>query len=749
MEPPSDALQQRLRDWRLCRPADLRRARLRVRRLARDLPAFDSVWIDALVQIRCLTPFQARVLESPTPEQLLLGDNLLQDELGHGQWTRSWLAKALSQSQVVVVKQITAPREAAAEVAARGRDLVRRSVGTGKLGCVLPQACWEDAHGFYFSAPFVSGTPLSELLVRRGRFPASVVWAIGRQLLAALAEVHRAGIVHGDIRLTQIRLTKSGRAVLVETGYRPVLTPEIHLHAGLALESYDGVAPETIGVGRTPTPLADLYSLGCVLWQLLAGRPPFPTAEPLAKLAAHQTRPIPDVREWAPETPAALAVGLLQLTARDPQHRPASAEHLLKEWGTPGYTSRNTVASFLQQFQETVPHLQAPTAAGTGRWVMAVAALFAVSGLVWAMADHGLRTELLTVSQQWWANSAKEATTVPTAPDHRLPFPALTADGLVVLTEPGPYSVADVRFAGHLRIQGADGVLPEIVVRDEPLRLAAETVQLENVRIRFDSPLRQFEQADGLVLVHAQQLTIKHCIIETGLGRPRGRDATVSPATGVGWKLFDPLAADAGQLRVSDCQFTGGGPAVFANGAARNVVLENLLHRGTGPLLAIVPEAGNRYPACEFHQLTLRESGPLLRLHSEATPANRFSLRITAHDCVFGLQAKNGTGLIEFEAVAPPVWRERNFLWQGDGSVITDAAPIAVWTETESRDRTPVETDEWLMEGLTRGRFLFAGLPTPNPEDSRIVECDIPRTSTILPGIDPEKLPTVTPTSER
>lgn len=731
---------QRLQDWRLCRPADLRRARGRVRQLARDLPAFDSVWIDALVQIGCLTPFQARVLESPAPEQLLVGEYLLQDELGHSRWTRSWVARSLTQNQLVVVKRLTAPRESAADVANRGRELVRRTANISRSDCILPQACWEDANGFYLASPFVSGTPLSELLVRRGRFPAAVVWQIARQLLAALSTIHRGGIVHGDIRLSQIRLTKAGRVVLVETGYRPVLTPEIHLHAGLSLESYDGVAPETIGVGRAPTPAADLYSLGCVLWQLLAGRPPFPTADPLAKLAAHQTRVIPDIREWAPETPESFATGLLQLTAPDPKDRPVSAEASLGEWGQPRYSSRSTVAAFLQQFQETVPHLQAPMTAGTGRWALTAAALFAVSGMVWALADQGTRTELLSISQRWWTAEDQSDPESAAVPDHRLPFPPPAADGTIVLTEPGPYSVAEIRFAGHLRIQGTDGLHPEIVVRDQPLRLAAETVQLENVRLRFDSPLRQIEQADALVMVQSQQLTIKRCSIDTGLQRTRGSAAKVEPATGVAWKLFDPLAAKAGQLRAIDCVCSGHGTSLYAHQSARHVILENVLQTGAGSLFAIAPEAGNRYPECEFRQVTLRESDAAIRLFDETQPADRHPLRIAAHDCVFGLQQRGGAGLIEFETESSPAWRPRDFVWSGDGSVITESAPLAVWTDATTRVRAPVDTDDWGFDGLSRGRFIFAGLPTTSPEDSRVVECDIPRTSLTPPGIDPERL---------
>jgi hypothetical protein len=64
MEPPSKQLRETLLRLKICSVRDFRRAKRRVRRLARDLPAFDFVWIDALLQARRLTPFQARLLES-------------------------------------------------------------------------------------------------------------------------------------------------------------------------------------------------------------------------------------------------------------------------------------------------------------------------------------------------------------------------------------------------------------------------------------------------------------------------------------------------------------------------------------------------------------------------------------------------------------------------------------------------------------------------------------------------------------
>ena len=80
---------------------------------------------------------------------------------------------------------------------------------------------------------------------------------------------------------------------------------------------------------RASTPRSDLYALGFVLWHLLAGRPAFPTGDPLAKLAAHQTERLPDIREFAPDTPDQLARTIEWLTEPTPSRRPRNAKELL------------------------------------------------------------------------------------------------------------------------------------------------------------------------------------------------------------------------------------------------------------------------------------------------------------------------------------------------------------------------------------------------------------------------------------
>jgi eukaryotic-like serine/threonine-protein kinase len=727
VEPPTPELQQRLRDWRLCRPADLRRARRRVRQLARDLPAFDSVWIDALVQDGRLTPFQARVLESDQPDALAVGDYVLLDELGRSRGSRTWRARSLSQAGQFVVKRVTPPPERKADLATRGRQLAASAAGVTAADLIAPTVFWEDTTACYFVMPFVAGTPLSELLVRRGRFPADIVAEIGRQLAAALDGWHGQRQVHGDIRLSHVRITPRGQAVLVEAGLRPVIEPDITLHTSLSLEAYDGIAPELIGIGPVPTAASDLYALGCLLWQLLAGRPPFPMADPLAKLAAHQTRQIADVREWAPETPTALAELIAALTQRDPSQRPAAADvaERLKQLGTPG---RGAVRAFRRRFDVSVPHLRPPTSAALPQQAAAVVVLFVLGGLVAAMADRGLRTELLSLTG--WT-SPPEVPAVSPAVDATaglLPLPAPTPDGRVLLTEPGPYAVAAVRHAGRLQIQGVPGVCPVILVRDEPLQLAAESVTFDGVTVRHDVLWPAASRPAALAVVQAQQVTLTATAFDTGLVH-RGRRDDEIPA-GLAWLLIDPVDPAAGQLVVRGCVFRGAGTGIVSHRAARRITASDVLWHGRGAAFDLRLSADAPAPQLDLTHVTTREARTLIRCRGwpdDAGPA----LHVTANDSVFGVT----TSLLQFYDAVPPPLGETSLVWQGEGCLLPPDIPFAVGPTGE------IPTDSVPIEGLTAGRFTFTGPATEAVADSVLADAEAPRRSSDPPGLHAARFP--------
>ncbi len=736
LEPPSEALQQRLFDWRLCQPSDLRRARRRVQQLSRDLPAFDSVWIDALVQLGCLSNDQARVLESESPESLRCGDFVLVEELGHRRTSRLWRARRWNGRGEVLLQQCHPPSADYEGVVRRGRQLVAKTAGPLGPWLSAPQECWEDADGFSFVSPFVPGTTLRELLVRRGRFPAAIVVEIGRQLLAALSAAHARGIVHGDVRPSHVRLTDSGRLVLVQTGVRAVLTPQIHLHAGLPLESYDGVAPETIGVGLAPTVQSDLYAAGCVLWQLLAGRPPFPVAEPLAKLAAHQTRTIPDIREWAPDTPDEFAETLLALTQRDPRQRPTSADDVLARWGRSTRPGRRGLQSFRRQFTVAVPHFRSTGTLPVPRWLVAVALVFAASGVAFSLADRGLRSELLALPGRWVNEREPEVPTVVSVPDDRRPLPPLGADGVLLLTEPGSYQPATIRFRGTVRLRVAEGVRAEIVIRDEPLRISAESVILEHVRLRYDHSWRRDHAAPGLAWIQSQQCALQRSVIDTGAERRRSNGGPDAP--GINWRVIDSLSAGAGRVTVSDTLFLGRGTGFAVLPGARHVQFKNVAQLGGEALLSVAVTSEQPWPTLMARRVTLRGSDAFLQLRGTAA-ATTSPLSVTADDCVFDLQ-KQGA-LLERWGEHASLWHPDLVKWNGEGSVLPPEATLIAWRDTSSESRQNLPSDDWQCEGLSAGRITYAGLPTTNPSDSALTECDAPRRTTALPGIDASALP--------
>ncbi|MGE4000402.1 MAG: serine/threonine protein kinase [Planctomycetaceae bacterium] len=321
MEPPSRQLLDLLSRYGLATPADLRRCRPQVRRLAHDLPTFDSVWIDALTQKRVITPFQAKLLESEQPQRLQVGPCLLVEEWERdGRWTLR-LARHRGSRQKCLLTFVDVHAHDRPKALQQCRDLIARLRGLSHPSVVVPQGCDEADGWVVVVSPFVSGPTLKQLLVRRGRFPIPVVTDIAWQLIDGLAALEQREVVHGDLALTSVRLTERGQAVLMHPGVLPALGSRVSIHAPLGPENYEGTAPELINSARTATLQSDLYAVGCLLWQLLAGRPPYPAGDPLAKLAAHQTKPIDDIRRWVPDAPAELSALIRQLTDKNPARR--------------------------------------------------------------------------------------------------------------------------------------------------------------------------------------------------------------------------------------------------------------------------------------------------------------------------------------------------------------------------------------------------------------------------------------------
>ncbi len=392
MEPPSRQLVDVLQRAGLCSSRDWRRCRPYVRRLARDLPTFDSVWIDALTQTRKITHYQAEILDSADPERLIVGPCVLVDRWHQDSQSGLYLGRHRATGQACLLTFPGPSFDRQPKTVERVRDVLGRLRRSPHASLLTPQGCDEIGGQLVVVSPMVYGPTLRELLVRRGRFPVPVVAEIARQLIGALIALGSHDLIHGDITLDQVRLTERGRAVLLNPGVSWALGNQVSIHGARSADACDGIAPELIGTGVSGSSVADLYALGCLLYQLLAGRPPYFTGDPLAKLTCHQTKSIDDVRRWAPDTPADLADLILKMTRREPELRPQQPRDLPQQWRGFGRTGRRDLARFAHSFRTAAPQAIPPMRKLDFPWKIAVMLLAAVGGLSFTLHDAGRAT---------------------------------------------------------------------------------------------------------------------------------------------------------------------------------------------------------------------------------------------------------------------------------------------------------------------------------------------------------------------
>ncbi len=157
-----------------------------------------------------------------------------------------------------------------------------------------------------------------------GRVSTAEAIRIGRDVAAALAHAHAHGVVHRDVKPDNVWLADDGTAALGDFGVAHELGADRLTAEGVVVGTVRYIAPEQIR-GEDAGPATDLYALGVTLYELVAGRPPFSGHEPAAVFAQHLTaEPVPPA-EHAPDLPRALEQLILELLAKDPRQRPASA----------------------------------------------------------------------------------------------------------------------------------------------------------------------------------------------------------------------------------------------------------------------------------------------------------------------------------------------------------------------------------------------------------------------------------------
>jgi serine/threonine-protein kinase len=180
-------------------------------------------------------------------------------------------------------------------------------------------------YGELSSEPFmvmelVDGDTLAQRIARLGRLPWEQAFAIAEQVASALSAAHAHGVIHRDVKPANILIDRSDRVKVTDFGIARAVRATTLTRPGMVLGSANYVAPEQ-AQGNPVGPAADLYSLGCVLFESVTGNTPYQGRNAVAIATQHVSSPVPDPRAQVPELPAAAAALIMRSLGKQPGDR--------------------------------------------------------------------------------------------------------------------------------------------------------------------------------------------------------------------------------------------------------------------------------------------------------------------------------------------------------------------------------------------------------------------------------------------
>src|SRR3989454_209161 len=252
-----------------------------------------------------------------------LGDRYrIERVLGRGGMATVYVAEDLRHRRQVAIK-VLRPDVAAAI----GADRFLREIAIAARLThphVLPLIDSGQADGsLYYVMPYVRGETLRERLVREQRFALKDALRIAREVGAGLDYAHREGFVHRDVKPENVLLA-DGHAVLADFGIARAIFQAGGEHVtevGLAIGTPEYMSPEQAAGDRELDGRCDEYALACVVYEMLAGAPPFSGDSARAIVAKHLSEPPAPLRARRPDAPAAVEQALARALAKDPADR--------------------------------------------------------------------------------------------------------------------------------------------------------------------------------------------------------------------------------------------------------------------------------------------------------------------------------------------------------------------------------------------------------------------------------------------
>jgi eukaryotic-like serine/threonine-protein kinase len=316
----------------------------------------------------------------------------MERELGGGGMSRVYLAEEVSLGRQVVIK-VLPPELAAAINVERFRREIQLAAKLQHPHVVPLLAAGRAGDLLYYTMPFIEGESLRAKLSRQGELPVPEAVRYLRDVVDALAYAHDQGILHRDIKPDNVLVSRH-HALVTDFGVAKALSEAAgqagasgFTSAGVAMGTPAYMAPEQAAADPTIDHRADIYALGAMAYEMLAGHPPFSGRTPQQLLAAHVSRAPEPLGAVRATVPADLAAIVMRCLEKRPADRWQSADELLRALEAVVTPGTGTVAT--GAVGPTVTSVPTPPATGAGRFRLAGAIGGAI--LLLGIAVLGLR----------------------------------------------------------------------------------------------------------------------------------------------------------------------------------------------------------------------------------------------------------------------------------------------------------------------------------------------------------------------
>jgi serine/threonine protein kinase/Leucine-rich repeat (LRR) protein len=287
--------------------------------------------IEWLIRQEKLTHYQAELLCRGRAGGLVLGNYIILDKLGQGGMGTVFKARHRRMNRIVALKVLPSSLSSIPEAIAR---FAREVEAVAKLQHQHIAAAYDadEAEGVHFLVmEHVDGPNLSAYVREKGPLPVAAAVRLVAQAAKGLAVAHVQGIVHRDIKPSNLMVNRQGQLKMLDLGLAQMrdsssevdLTTDV-TQTGRTMGTVDYMAPEQARDAKTVDARADIYSLGCTLYFLLAGRTPAPPGSAAEKLLWHQTQEATPLIDVCDGCTARLEALVKRMMAKDPQARPAS-----------------------------------------------------------------------------------------------------------------------------------------------------------------------------------------------------------------------------------------------------------------------------------------------------------------------------------------------------------------------------------------------------------------------------------------